>query len=180
MAALLAKRRDLLAPDRATPVVLDELFEVWGDKAGTSPAFATLWRHGAEFLLSRSNVPPRPPADWTIPVDNLRCDCEYCARLRQFCANPDAKVLRIPVRQELRRHLMRKIDDGRIDMRYETEEKGRPYSLVCTKTRGAYERRLQQYSEDIAGMRRLARTAEAVPGSAELAERLRTAIGEQG
>ena len=84
----------------------------------------------------------------------------------------------MPVRKELRGHLRRRIEQGGIDIVCETERRGRPYTLVCVKTRGAFERRLRQYDEDIAGMRRLLKAARAVPGSADTAQALRDAIAE--
>ena len=178
-AALLVERPDLVSPDRAIPVVLGELLEERGAKAATGTAFATLWRRGARFLMSRSGTPPAAPTDWTIPADGLSCDCEHCAGLRRFCADPDAEACRIPVRKELRAHLRRRIALGGLDIRCETERKGRPYTLVCVKTRATYERRLRQYGEDIAAMRRLVGTAEAVPGSADTTRRLRASIARR-
>ena len=83
----------------------------------------------------------------------------------------------MPVRKELRGHLRRRIEEGGIDIRCETERRGRPYTLVCTKTRGAFERRLRQYDEDVEEMQRLLRTAGAFPGSTDIAEALRDAVG---
>ena len=82
----------------------------------------------------------------------------------------------MPVRKELRGHLRRRIELGGIDIDCETERRGRPYTLVCVKTRGAFKRRLRQYEEDIAEMRRLLETAGAAPGSEDTAKALRDAI----
>ena len=82
----------------------------------------------------------------------------------------------MPVRKELRGHLRRRIEQGGIDIDCETERRGRPYTLVCVKTRRAFERRLRQYGDDIVEMRRLAQTVEAVPGSADTAKALQDAI----
>jgi hypothetical protein len=40
-------------------------------------------------------------------------------------------------------------------MTHVTERKGRPYTLICTKTRATYERACQQHQSDLANMRRL-------------------------
>jgi hypothetical protein len=69
-------------------------------------------------------------------------------------------VLRLPLRKELRRHLHGIIDGNGLDLLHETERKGRPYTLVCTKTRAGHQRRLAQYAEDITHMRLLVETAE--------------------
>ena len=47
------------------------------------------------------------------------------------------------------------LDGNGLGLTHETERIGRPYTLVCTKTRGAYERRRAQYAVDIAHMRLL-------------------------
>lgn len=50
---------------------------------------------------------------------------------------------------ELRRHLHATIDAHRLDMFHETERRGRPYTLVCTKSRASHERRLAPYAQDV-------------------------------
>ena len=175
-AAFFIGRPDLVPPDRTIPALLEALLSEQAAKARTA-AFAALWRHAAAFLLSRSGDPPQPPADWAI-ADRLSCGCEYCARLRRFCADPDARVHRIPVRAELRAHLRGQIEHAGIDLRCETERRGRPYTLVCTKTRATFERRLRQYRVDIVEMRRLVAAAEAVPDPDGTGHALRTAIGK--
>ena len=175
-AALFIERADLVPPDRTIPALMEALSAEHGEPLGTSPALHALWLHGARFLLSRSRLPPAPPTDWVISAEGLSCDCEHCSELRRFCANPDSETLRMPVRKELRAHLRRQIEQGGIDIDCETERRGRPYTLVCVKTRGAFERRLRQYADDIAEMRRLLNSAGAVPGSADTARALRDAI----
>ena len=177
-AAFFIRRADLAPPDRTIPVLLESLLSEEGENARTGAAFAALWRHAADCLLSRSAVLPRPPADWAIPADRLSCGCEHCAELRLFCAEPDADVHRIPIRKELRAHIRHQIEHAGIDIRCETERRGSPYTLVCVKTRATYERRLRQYREDVAEMRRLVATAEAVPDPAGRAGFLRSAIGK--
>lgn len=175
-ASLFIERADLAPPDRTIPALMEMLGAEHGEPFRTSPALHALWLHGARFLLSRSGLPPTPPTDWVISAEGLSCDCEHCAALRRFCAEPDSETLRMPVRKELRGHLRRRIEQGGIDIDCETERRGRPYTLVCVKTRGAFERRLRQYEEDIAAMRRLLETAGGVPGSADTAQALRDAI----
>ena len=90
--------------------------------------------------------------------------------------DPESDILRMPVRKELRGHLRRRIEQGGIDIDGKTERRGRPHTLVCVKTRGAFERRLRQYADDIAAMHRLLEAAGGVPGSADTAQALRDAI----
>ncbi len=167
----------LVSPDRCVPALLMALREEHGDRIGEWPAFEMLWRRGAAFLLNRSNRPPGPPTDWLIPTDGLPCKCEHCDALREFCRDPEASVRRFAVRQDLREHLRSQIRSSGIDMRYQTERKGSPHKLVCTKTRGSHERRLKEYETDVTEMRRLLDLARIVPGTAETARDLDAALG---
>ena len=170
-------RPDLVPPDSTIPALLEALHAEQRDEIGTGEVFLALWRHAAGILLSRSAVPPRPPLDWTIPVDRLSCRCEHCLELRRFCADAVAQVLRIPVRAELRRHLRDEIRRAGVDIRCETERRGRPYMLVCAKTRATHERELRRYRDDIVEMRRLVAVSDAVPDVTGIVETLRVAIG---
>ena len=147
-----------MTPGRAIPAVLEGLRGEAG--FANAAAYALLWRHAAGFLLGRSARPPVPPADWVVDTA-VDCSCELCAKLRSFCADPDRRVERFSVRKELRRHLHGIIDRHGLDMSHETERRGSPYTLVCTKNRASHERRLEEYAEDIARMRSL---LESAPG----------------
>ena len=148
-AALVIEHTRAVTPERAIPTVLDGLRRE--DGLAATHSYAELWRHATESLLARSATHPAPPADWAIPAD-IDCSCELCDRLRAFCADPAARVERFAVRSELRKHLHRIIDTHRLDMFHETERRGRPYTLVCTKNRASHERRLAQYAEDVSCM----------------------------
>lgn len=148
-AALVVEHPGAVTPERAIPAVLDGLRHERG--LAETGSYAELWRHAAESLLGRSATPPAPPADWMIPAD-IDCLCELCDKLRTFCADPVAQVERFPVRTDLRQHLHGIIDTHRLDMFHETERRGRPYTLVCTKNRASHERRLAQYEEDVSRM----------------------------
>ena len=162
-AALLARHPAAAAPDRAVPQALAELAEHHLPRAAAAPAgFAALWRHAAACLLARSAEPPAEPRDWVIEAA-IPCTCPSCRLLESFCADPVETTLRLPLRKELRRHVHWIIEDHRLDLTHETERIGRPYTLVCTKTRAAYERRCAQYAVDIAHMRLLVRAASRVP-----------------
>ena len=167
----------LVDPCRALPAALEEMCSEPG-LAGTA-AFATLWRHAARALLARSATPPKEPGHWRMTCD-VTCGCESCARLRTFCVDPAARVARFPLRRELRRHLHRQIDAHGLDIDHETERRGRPFTLVCTKNRRSHERRLAEYGDDVVWMRWL---TDAGPGGSpafdcaqEMAE-LQAAVG---
>ena len=179
-AEAVAGRAEVVTPDRTLPAVLARLHDEEG--AAGSRAFALLWRHAADFLLARSARPPEEPRDWTIDADT-GCRCEHCRRLRGFCKDPAARVARFPLRKDLRAHLHQIIDRRRLDIEHVTERRGRPFTLVCTKTRASHRRRLAEYAEDISRMRDLIRAApsrkQAAPCAPDLA-RLHEAVSASG
>lgn len=158
-AAVVSSNPPGASPDRTIPAVLDALRHEAGLE--DTRAYASLWRHAADFLLTRSATPPEAPTDWTIAHD-IDCSCELCVELAAFCVDPVARAHRFPVRSDLRRHLHGIIDTHRLDMSHETEPRGRPYTLVCTKNRASYQRRLAEYAEDVKAMRSL---LQSTPGA---------------
>lgn len=146
----------VVRPDRIIPAALDRLHRQEGLTG--SAAYAMLWRHAVASLLARSATAPEEPRDWTI-AGPAGCECQHCAKLRAFCQNPAARMERFPLRKDLRKHLHRVIDAHRLDMSHVTERRGRPYTLVCTKNRESYRRRLTEYGKDVSWMRSLIRSA---------------------
>ncbi len=175
-AELLIEHPAAAPPDRTLPAALADLPGLT-ERAAAVPAFAKLWRHAAGSLLARSAQPPAAPRDWALEA-TVSCGCQHCRRLQQFYADPRAQILRLPLRQELRRHVHQSIKREGLDLLHETERKGRPFTLVCTKTRASHQRRLAQYADDLAHMRLLLETAErgrVADGAGERAQ-LRAAI----
>ena len=164
-ASIIARRPRSVSPDRTLPAALNALRHETG--LPTTAAYATLWRRAADALLARSATPPEEPHDWIIAAD-VSCDCDPCQKLRTFCKDPAAREARWPLRKELRAHLHETIDRHRLDLDHETERRGRPYILVCTKNRMSWTRRLAEYEADVSFMRSLIESAP--PGSE--AERL--------
>ena len=175
--AVVAEPR-MVSPYRALPAVLGKLHAEEEGAAG-SAAFTRLWRHAADALLARSAEPPTPPGDWTIAA-NTGCRCEHCDRLRDFCKDPAARTARFPLREDLRAHLHQIIDRQQLDIEHATERRGRPFTLVCTKTRASHKRRLAEYRKDVSCMQEL---IEAAPGGGQAADcapdlaALRAAVG---
>ena len=184
-AMLLVQRPAVASPDRALPQALAKLAELRdvAGGAGEPAGFATLWRHGSAFLLARSAAPPEEPGDWAIET-RVPCACDHCRRLQAFCAAPATTTVRFSMRQDLRQHVETMIARLRLDIRCETERKGSPHTLICTKTRATYERRCTQYAEDVAHMRLLIAAApqDSAANAAVYAsdlQQLRTAIARQ-
>ena len=178
-AVFLAGHPKIASPDHAVPHALEQLWTLDQDHAGGSPAVAALWHHAAEHLLARSERPPEAPRTWVLPV-RIDCECEHCTELQTFCDDPIATEHQFAVRQELRAHLRLKIKRHRMDLRCRELKRGRPYRLVCIKTRASHERRLERYGKEVEAMRRLVTTAPGVPSETGLAKRLQAAIARSG
>lgn len=99
-------------------------------------------------LNSRKSHPPKEPADWRRE-SKTGCACADCLELSRFLKDPNTKTLRLPLAERRRQHLHQIIDGKRLDATHVTERKGRPYTLVCTKTQASYERALKAYRLDL-------------------------------
>ena len=137
-------------------------------------AIRHLWTSAAEFLLRRSETPPEPPSDWRLDVE-IKCRCADCLSLQAFARDATALVYRFRVNKQRRSHLHGIIDRHRLDMTHVTERVGSPQTLVCTKDRRTFDRRMKQYRDEIAAMRRLVRLVPKV-GTAVLCERMKVAV----
>jgi hypothetical protein len=132
-----------------------------------------LWTSAAEFLLQRSEIPPKPPLDWRLNIE-LSCSCPDCRELQTFARDPAERVHRFRVKKERRRHLHNTIDRHRLDITHVTERAGSPQTLVCKKDRRTFDRRMKQYQDEIAAMLRLVRLAPKAGGAA-LSKRMEVA-----
>lgn len=147
---------EIVTPGRMLPAALIEMQGHAG--IADTAAYGALWRQAADFLLARSPAPPSEPADWAIVAD-FACTNEHCARLRAFCRDKVRRVERFTERQDVRKRLKLIIEENRLDLDCETDTKRRPYTLVCTKNRATYKRRLEEYAEDLVHMHSLLTSA---------------------
>jgi hypothetical protein len=147
--------------------------------AAVDSSIRHLWTSAAEFLLRCSEVPPQPPPDWRLNVE-LTCSCPDCRELQNFARDPVERVHRFRVKKERRRHLHSVIDRHRLDMSHVTERVGSPQTLVCTKDRRTFDRRVKQYQHEIAAMRTLARLAPLCGGASDLSKRMENAVKRAG
>jgi predicted 2-oxoglutarate/Fe(II)-dependent dioxygenase YbiX len=99
-------------------------------------------------LEARASHPPQEPADWRRE-SATGCNCADCKVLSRFLDDPDAKALRLPLAEPRRRHLHRVIDNRKLDTTHVTERRGRPYTLVFTKTSASYERAVKAHEVDL-------------------------------
>jgi hypothetical protein len=87
---------------------------------------------------------PAPPANWGRPAD-VDCQCQHCAQLKAFLADPVHEVGRISAREDIRQHLMDRINWHQCDVKHSLERNGSPYSLVLTKTTGSFDRAVKRF-----------------------------------
>jgi hypothetical protein len=90
---------------------------------------------------------PQPPADFRREAA-IACNCADCAVLKRFLHDPHEKVYRFSAAQHRRSHLDQQIHAGGCDLTLQTEEKGRPYTLVCTKNLASYQAKLRKFKQD--------------------------------
>ena len=172
----IAARPETFSPVTLVVPALDQIHAAWGRKAAASDrSVGHLWTRSAEFLLRRSDVPPQPPSDWRLDV-KLTCSCPDCRALQVFALDPAARIHRFRVRKDRRQHLHAAIDKHHLDMTHVTERVGSPQTLVCTKDRRTFERRMKQYGHEIAAMRTLVRLAPGSAAASCLSARMQAAV----
>ena len=105
-------------------------------------------------LRTRIAQPLAPPPDFSR-AHTIACRCASCADLSRFLAAPDRKVWAFKAAESQRRHIESSIKQNGCDLDFVTEQRSRPYSLVCTKNQASYERRVAQRKKDIDEVGRL-------------------------
>lgn len=136
------------------------------------PAAERLMQHCIAQLREATDQRPQPPKDWARAAD-WDCKCEDCRELARFLRNPAAAVGRFPLRKERRQHLHQQIEHHQLDCTHETERKGSPQTLVCTKTQSSFERQLKQYKADCHMLSELDAVAGSVPAARPKPKRAR-------
>ena len=101
-----------------------------GTADGTS--LADLAADCAARLRARLALPQREDGDWSIELP-AGCTCDLCSFLRKFLAGPN-RVHEWPLAEQRRRHVHERIDRAELPVTHVTMRKGRPYTLVLTKT----------------------------------------------
>ncbi len=69
-----------------------------------------------------------------------RCGCDLCGTLGTFLASRSRRTFDWPLATEGRRHVHTRIDSAGLPVRHQTRRKGRPYTLVLTKTEELFAR----------------------------------------
>ena len=114
---------------------------------GSATGFDVLASHCADRLAARLALPQREQGDWAIepPGD---CTCELCGVLSEFLCDPAAQVLEWPLAEQRRRHVHATIDAAELPVRHQTLRRGRPYTLVLTKTDVLFEAERQERARE--------------------------------
>ena len=166
----------LVSPSRTLPDLLKRLAGTHPEIAKKSAAMTALWQSSATLLVGRSPTPPRAPIDWKTPASKLTCKCDWCVEIRRFCADPDREHCRIPTAQYNRQHIREKCRGAEIDIGFETEREGRPFTLVCTKTRTRFARQRKRYKKDIEEMKKLVDAAQTLSCPEDMTAELRKTL----
>jgi hypothetical protein len=105
-------------------------------------------------LESRISHPPQAPTDWRRS-SKFSCKCRDCAELRRFLDDASLEKARFPLAKDRRQHLHQIIDGHKLDTTHDTERRGSPYLLVCTKTQASYERALKAHHVDVEQLKKI-------------------------
>jgi hypothetical protein len=107
---------------------------------------------------------PQPPADLRrdAPIASTR-DVD-AAELKRFLEDPREGAHRFRVEGGRRSSLEHLIRQYHLDLKTATETKGRPYTLVCTKTTASYEARLKKYRQDLEHLATIRAIRAKLPG----------------
>ena len=92
-----------------------------------------------------------PPENWQR-ASTLGCNCVDCQQLSRFLASPQERTWGFKAVQQRRDHLASTIKTAMCDVDTATDQRGRPYSLICTKNQASYDRRVMQREQDVADL----------------------------
>jgi hypothetical protein len=116
----------------------------------SEPASITRLRQAVlDHLDQRIAEPLAPPADWRRPAE-VSCSCARCAELNRFLASAIEPVWHFKAAERDRRHVEYSVRQGQCDLDLTTDQRGRPYTLVCKKNQASYQRRVRQREQDLA------------------------------
>lgn len=110
--------------------------------------------HCRTELERRTAKAPAPPSDFRR-ASKLTCTCGDCRELSAFLDDPNEPVHHFARAKDRRQHLHQIIDACGCDLTHVTTRKGRPFTLVCTKTTASYATAGQVYERDRNHLQRL-------------------------
>lgn len=92
------------------------------------------------------------PSDWKRGA-MVKCSCADCRDLRAFMESPTRAAFTLKAAEGARRHLQE--SGSRLDLSFDTEKTGRPYTLICRKTLGTWERETKRRGDELEALSRL-------------------------
>ena len=125
-----------------------------GWPASDWPPTRRLRDHCLDHLARRIAQPLVPPVDFARE-SRVDCSCAYCRDLAAFLADPLRSVWVLKAAQQHRSHVEYSIRRDHCDVSHETERRGSPHALVCTKNQASFERRVVQRQKDLEDQARL-------------------------
>jgi hypothetical protein len=130
---------------------------------GPSAAMARWLASCREQLEALTAQAPQEPADFrrAAPITH---GCADCRELKRFLEDPREPAHRFSVAQDRRNHLGDLIRECKLDLDCRTEERGRPYTLVCTKNTASYQASLKTYHRDLELLQTIRSIQAGLPG----------------
>ncbi len=133
--------------------------ESWLSASSTHPAISHWLDVCRAEVASRIGHAPVRPTDYRRPA-KLSCDCQHCRELSAFLDDPNQAEHRFRAREDRRQHLEGIIHRHKCDLTHVTEQRSRPYTLVCTKTTASYDAARKVYERDQQFLSRLEALAQ--------------------
>ena len=99
-------------------------------------------------LRARIALPLAPPPDWQRS-SIVGCRCQHCSDLSRFLADPRQQTWTLRAAAPDRSHVESTILNAKCDLDKKTEQRGRPYSLICTKNQASYKLKVKQRKQDL-------------------------------
>lgn len=102
-----------------------------------------------QYLKARIHDIPQPPPNWSRPMPVVRGNYKKQWEILQaFMESPEDVVFHYRRKQEERSALENAIRNEIVDLKTETIKTGSPHTLRITKTKAAYHRAMQAWTED--------------------------------
>jgi len=127
------------------PVARDKLH---APETAKQPAVLRLRAACLAHLRARIALPLAPPPD-RQRSSTVGCRCRYCSELSRFLADPTQEIWTLRAAAPDRSHVESTILNAKCDLDTKTEQRGRPYSLICTKNQTSYKLKVKQRKQDL-------------------------------
>ena len=107
-----------------------------------------LYKFVKEHLNQRIATMIEEPSNWKRD-NKLSCKCEDCKSLGRFLEDAEKETWRFKAVEGRRMHIENVITNNYCDVDCKTLKQARPYSLVCSKNKASYLKRLKLHKDDL-------------------------------